>query len=275
MRQLLWPLAFADADADAADLAAKLSGVEAAPPPPTLPKLPGDLDHRLRRVLRLRPGDALTVADGEGATVAATWQEAGLRAEAAIARRTRVTPTIWLAFSPLKGDRDDWLVEKVAEIGADRLLPIRCAHGVSARDAARDAGRVSRWQALCDAAFEQCGRSHRARVEAFVEIAALPLADAAGPIAWFVGDELGGDPLLTLASSPGRPSDAVAADAWPTPPRSIGLVVGPEGGLSSAERAWLADRGARRVSFGPEVLRAETAAVVGCGLLAAGRQFRA
>ncbi len=275
MRQLLWPSAFVDAGALAAQ--EPLGAATNASEPPTLPRLPADLDHRLRRVLRLRAGDALTVADGDGATVAATWRDAGLGAEGAIARRPRVMPLIWLAFSPLKGDRDDWLVEKVSEIGADRLLPIRCAHTVSGRDVARDASRRDRWQALCDAAFEQCGRSHRARVEAVVDLAALPFADAAGPICWLVGDELGGDALLALASPAGRLADAApaTADAWPTPPRSIGLIVGPEGGLALPERAWLAERGARRVSFGPEVLRAETAAVLGCGVLAAGRHARA
>ncbi len=145
-----------------------------------------------------------------------------------------------------KGARAEWLFEHGTELGIARFRPLVFARSQSG---ARD-GRRARWERIVRAACEQCDRSHLPLVDDETELAAL-LRDRELPDARF-------------AAVPG----AVTAL---TPPgtRAALLLVGPEGGLTDAERAALAEAGFQACSLGALTLRTETAALVGAARLLA------
>lgn len=193
--------------------------------------------HHLARVLRLRPGDPLTVADGAG-----RWRPCRFAGEpepdGEVEVDERPAPPITVAFAPVKGDRPEWVVQKLTELGADRVVPFLAARSVVRWEGDRAARQVERLRRVAREAAMQC---HRAWLPEVADLATF--ADVAALAGAAMADRGGGPPSLH------RPV----------------VLVGPEGGWSDDERA------ARlpAVGLGPHVLRAETAAVAAAGVLGA------
>lgn len=203
------------------------------------PRLDEGDRHHFERVLRLAPGEALTVADGRGG-----WRPCRFGATLEIAgdvvTEPPPAPPLTIAFAVVKGERPEWTVQKLTELGVDRLVPMVTARSVVRWDAARGARHVARLRRVAREAAMQSRRSR------------LPVVE---PVTEFV--EVAARPGALLAEAGGRPP--AAGDAL--------VLVGPEGGWSEHERA----AGGAMVGLGPTVLRAETAAVVAGVLLAAFR----
>ncbi|MEL6691366.1 MAG: RsmE family RNA methyltransferase, partial [Pseudomonadota bacterium] len=145
----------------------------------------------------------------------------------------------WLLFAPIKKDRTDFIVEKAAELGAARILPVQTDFTQGERI------RQDRLQAHAVAAAEQCGGTYVPEVAPLTKLSQV-LADWPADRKLMFCDEAaeGGDLP--------RASDG-AGTSW-------AIVIGPEGGFSDAERATLRALG-HTVSLGPRILRADTAAV--------------
>ena len=204
-----------------------------------------DLDasqaNYLGNVLRLGAGAELLVFDGETGEWLARIAEAGRkRMRLAIAAKTRepeIIPDVWLAFAPVKRAQTDWLVEKATELGAARLMPVMTQRTVAERV------RIDRLESIAIEAAEQCGRT---RVPQIAEPVPLRrFVEQLDPSRHFYfADENGGEPL------------AAALNEGPAV-----MLIGPEGGFTENERAFIRGSGALPVSLGPRVLRAETAAL--------------
>lgn len=206
--------------------------------------------HYLRDVLRLGPGARLELFDGAGSAWAAEV-EAGFESLRVEARReARPTLALWLVVALAKGEKMDWVVQKATELGATALCPFSAERSVVRLDRERGGARAVRWRRIAAEAARQSGR---ADVPAVAEPASLADALASVPagFARFVFHP-GGEPLGDGPAVPG-----------------VAAVVGPEGGLTAAEVEACEAAGARRVSLGPRVLRAETAALVAAALLQA------
>jgi 16S rRNA (uracil1498-N3)-methyltransferase len=196
--------------------------------------------------LRLRAGDALRLADGDGAVGAGVVVEAG-RATAVVEvgvvdRVERPTPVVSVALAPPKGDRLSWAVQKLAEVGVDDVILLDTERSVRRWDTARAAGAVDR---LAGVAREAAMQSRRPFVMSVRGPASLADAVAAGGsvvVLWEHATE-------ELAAALGT----VAGD--------LRLVVGPEGGFSEAEVRACSERGAATASLGEGILRTETAAL--------------
>jgi 16S rRNA (uracil1498-N3)-methyltransferase len=210
--------------------------------------LRGDEARHAARVLRLRVGERLLVADGAGRVAEATAVAVGrdeVRAQVTAVRTvTPRRPALTVVVGLVKGGRLDLVVQKLTELGVERVAPALCRRSVVAWDAAKRAAARERWAAVALAAAKQ---SRRARVPEVAPVAELPDQVAASPPPRLVCWEEGGRPLAA----------ALPADA----PAALTLVVGPEGGLEAAEVAACQAAGAEPVSLGPLVLRAETAAI--------------
>jgi 16S rRNA (uracil1498-N3)-methyltransferase len=198
----------------------------------------------LRNVLRLAPGASLHVfngRDGEWRAEIEALDKRGGRATAAERLRSQTpVPSLTYAFAPLKQARLDYMVEKATEMGAGRLVPVLTQHGQVRRV------NLERLRANIVEACEQCG------------IIAVPTIEEPVALATFLGD-LGGRRLVVADEAlAGEEGDAVAALRGVEPP--LAVLVGPEGGFSAEERALFTPR-ALRVSLGPRILRADTAAV--------------
>lgn len=196
---------------------------------------PGDR-HHLERVRRLRPGDALTVGDGAG-----RWRGVAfgptLEPTGGVLSVPASPPDLTVAVALVKGERPEWAVQKLTEVGVDRIVAFAAARSVVHWDPAKAARNVVRLRTIAREAAAQCHRPWLPEVDltTFAMVAGLPGAALAHPD--------GGPPSLT------RPT----------------LLVGPEGGWSPEEEAAVPDH----VVVGIHVLRAETAAVVAGALLAA------
>lgn len=197
----------------------------------------------VKNVLRLPLGATLSLFNGRDGEWHANLAQIGKR-EAIVQTGQRIrsqtpAPTLLYAFAPLKQARLDYMVEKAAEMGAGALQPVLTQH-TQVRRINRD-----RLQANIVEACEQCG--------------ILSIPQIAEPVA--LTKFLGGldRPLIAADEAlAGETDDAVTRIRAVTPPFAV--LVGPEGGFSENERTAIVER-AVRVSLGPRVLRADTAAV--------------
>jgi 16S rRNA (uracil1498-N3)-methyltransferase len=219
---------------------------------PAAPLLTPDDAHHLLEVLRLRPGELVAAGDGSGSwspcRIAPVRRGGASRrvdpadvvtVDGPVVREPRATPEITVAFAPAKGDRPEWVVQKLTELGVDRIVPVHAARSVVRWDGERGPRAVAR---LTRVAREAAAQARRTWLPEIAQVTTL--------------DELASSGLTLRLAQPGG--------AVPT----LGPVVavGPEGGWDPDELALSAGG----VGLGPTVLRAETAAVaVGtllCGL---------
>jgi 16S rRNA (uracil1498-N3)-methyltransferase len=212
---------------------------------------PAALAHQLRRVLRLRPGDQVRVFDGSGVehTVALTLlrdAEALGTIEASTWPNSEPSLRITLAQALLPRERFELALQKGTEVGVARFVPLVTERSL-VPSAALDAGRLTRWRRIVAEAAEQSGR---VRLPELTE--PLTLAETVRQCA--------PDPCLLAWERETKCSlqTALAELARPRPAR-LTLLIGPEGGFSSAEAQAARAAGARTISLGPRILRAETA----------------
>lgn len=226
------------------------------------------------QVLRLQPGDALTLFNGQGGQWQAEVQQMGrkdvtVRLLAPLADPRNELPLhITLALGMPANERMDSLVEKATELGVAALQPLHCARAVLKLQGERADKRRAHWQGVAIAASEQSGRVRVPEV--------APVADLKawlGTLARLSGNTHT-EPACQ-SGSPGGPAGAefrgllsLAEDAQPLaglaagPARAatrITLLSGPEGGLTPDEEALARSAGFVPLSLGRRVLRADTA----------------
>lgn len=206
------------------------------------PVLPPAEGRHLDRVRRLRAGDALSVGDGAGQFRLVRFG-AVLELDGPIVASPPPRTTVTIAFALTKGDRPELVVQKLTELGVDRIVPFVAERTIVHWEPAKADRNIERFRIV---AREAAAQAHRPW-----------LPDIMGLTSY---DEVLATPGLALAEPGGSPvTPAVRA-----------LAVGPEGGWAPEEL----HRAPATVDLGPTVLRAETAAVAAGVLLAALREGR-
>lgn len=209
--------------------------------------LTGDEARHAWRVLRLRAGDDADLFDGQGGHATARVIGGGPdRVELMVLEHralTRPSKSLDLAVAMPKGERADWLVEKLAEFGVSSLIPLRAARGVSDPGAAR----VERWNRKAEAAAKQSGASF---------LLAVRPVRAPGELA----REWGRHERVLLAD-PSPQAEWLSAGIAALAGGATLALIGPEGGFTDDELRVMESAGARRVRLSATVLRIETAAV--------------
>jgi 16S rRNA (uracil1498-N3)-methyltransferase len=207
--------------------------------------LPAAQSQHLTLVLRLTPGDPVTLFNGDGRDY--TGQLVGAqRSAAAVALVTagedepQAPLRIHLGLGISKGERMDFALQKAVELGVDSVTPLFTARSVVRLDAERLGKRQGHWLGVMIAACEQSGRRRLAA-----------LAPAASLNDWLTLGHLGGILLDHRSNSP--------LSSIPAPTGDLTLLIGPEGGLSETERAAARGSGFSGVCLGPRILRTETA----------------
>ncbi len=215
---------------------------------PACPVLGDEDRHHLERVLRLRPGQMVTAADGAGAWRCCTWRAGGdLEPAGEVMAVPAPSPAVTVGFALTKGERPDWAVQKLTEVGVDRILLLTTARSVVRLDAHTAERRVQRWRRVAREAAMQSRRTVLPEV-----VGVRSLADVvAGAVG--VGDMGDGPGVAACLAEPGGGPPSLARPV---------VVVGPEGGWAPEELAL----GLPTVDLGPSVLRTESAAVA-AGLL--------
>lgn len=223
----------------------------------------GDDAHHLRTVLRLRPGDEVVVADGDGrdypGTVAA-FEEEGVRIVLLEPRPSMGEPrcSITLLQGLPKGDKMDWVVQKAAEIGITTVVPILMERSVVQLTVAKAERRVERWQRIAKAAAQQAGRGRIPVIDAVHSLrdALVRWRDKAPQ----------GLLLVPWEEERGTGIKRVLQDLAAAP-KDVAIVIGPEGGLTDDEIALCREHGAFSCTLGPRILRTETAGTVVAALV--------
>ena len=207
--------------------------------------LDGPPANYLGNVLRLGPGARVKLFDDRTGEWLAEIVEAGRKRVTLVVgsrlREREAVPDLWLLFAPIKRGRIDWLVEKATELGVARLVPVITRRTIVERL------NLDRLRAHVVEAAEQCERTALTELAEPLKLEALVVEWPAGRTLYFA-DEAGGEPL---AAAPGPAA----------------ILVGPEGGFTDEERCAIrAVPGARPITLGPRILRADTAALAAVAL---------
>lgn len=210
------------------------------------------------QVLRLQPGSAITLFNGEGGEWQANILQIGRKDVSVMigahARVDRELPcSVTLALGVPANERMDTLIEKATELGVAAIQPLMCERSVLRLSAERAQKKVAHWQAVAVAACEQCGRTRVPRIEPVRAIGEwlreMPSNDDAR---WILG--------LSDCARPVAEMPLVSAQ--------LVCLSGPEGGLTASEEAAARERAFSDVSLGSRVLRADTAPLVVLAYLA-------
>ncbi len=220
--------------------------------------LPSQAAEHVARVLRMNPGDTLTVFNGDGYDYTATLIALGKRdVTLRIDGRESVTNEsplrLTLAQGVARGEKMDLIVQKATELGVARIVPLFTERSEVKLEPSRAEKRLLHWRAVAASACEQSGRVRVPEV-----LAALPLQ------AWL--DSLADDGVQRLAL---LPEGTLRARELRFGEAGGLLVVGPEGGLGDRDIAALQDAGFAGLRLGPRILRTETAGLAALAALQA------
>jgi len=195
-------------------------------------------DHHLR-VLRIAPGAAVVACDGKGAWRLCRRTASAIEPDGLTTSSTRPVPDIAIAFALTKGEKPELVVQKLTELGVDRIVPFFAERSVVRWDEARAKKNLDRLRRV---AREAAMQSRRLTLPVVTDVASVASVGAQG----FVRADRGGDALSL---------------------RSPFVAIGPEGGWSDDERSsWPGS-----VELAATVLRAETAAIAAAAILTAQR----
>lgn len=209
----------------------------------------------LSRALRMKVGDALVLFNGRGgqypATISAIDRKAVVVASAEQEALECESPLhLQLGIAVSRGERMDWVVQKATELGVSCIAPLVSERTEVKLGAERGEKKLRHWQQIATSACEQCGRNR------------LPQILSPQSLAGWLQD-VQADLRLVLHHT------AVTRDPGPAPPRSVALLVGPEGGLSEEEIRAAEAAGFASLQLGPRVLRTETAPLAAIAILQA------
>lgn len=217
--------------------------------------LPEAVAHHLH-VVRMQPGDALTLFDGRGGQYAAVLADIGKRRASATVQahdpvEVELPYAITLAQGLPEGAKMDWIIEKAVELGVARIEPLAARRSVVRLSGERAEKRHLHWEGVIVAASEQCGRNQLAELAPVVDVGR-----------WIATPS----PAPRILLSP-RATSSLAEWARTNGPQALSLMVGPEGGFTGEEEDAAIAAGALPLSVGPRVLRTETAALAAVAML--------
>ncbi|MBJ7309695.1 16S rRNA (uracil(1498)-N(3))-methyltransferase [Rugamonas sp. CCM 8940] len=219
--------------------------------------LPEAVAHHIQ-VLRLAPGQIVTLFNGDGGEYSATLDNIAKRSVSAEvkvhhAREVELPFAVTLAQALPEASKMDWIVEKAVELGASGIVPLAAQRCVVRLSAERAEKRLAHWQGIIVSASEQSGRNRLAQ-----------LGELQDYKQWITQQDMHKRIIL----SP-RGTQPLADWARHQGPQAVTLVIGPEGGLSEDEENAALAHGALALTMGPRILRTETAGLSALAALGA------
>ncbi|NCA99359.1 MAG: 16S rRNA (uracil(1498)-N(3))-methyltransferase [Clostridia bacterium] len=221
----------------------------------------GDDARHMRTVLRMVPGDELTLCDGrrtdiQAKILALTSNVVELSLGERRANQTESPLEIWLFQGLPKSDKMDSIIQKSVELGVSRIIPVACERSVAKIEARDVARKTERWNKIAREAAKQCGRG------------LLPLVEA--PVSFREAIRLATDTDLALIPWESERDQSIRRLLTTEEPRllvlqkngqrpRVAILIGPEGGFSRAEIEHALESGLHPVTLGQRILRTETA----------------
>jgi 16S rRNA (uracil1498-N3)-methyltransferase len=220
-----------------------------------------DLKHA-GRVLRLKPGAELLIADGRGLAFSGRVVKAET-GEILVELQTALTSTesplnLVLCPSILKGEKMDLVIRQATELGVTRIAPLNTVRSIPQPGLKSDLKRLNRWRTIVRSSAAQCRRAFLPAVDSVRTLPELLQEAKQSPIIvpW---EEDQTTPLA--AFKPQEP--------YPNRGEALFLLIGPEGGFAPQEIEELKRNGAVPVNLGPRILRSDTAAAAAITLVQA------
>ena len=210
----------------------------------------GEHNH-LKRVLRLKRGDAVLVSDGKGGLSHAVILDVGND----VTRVQIVSDVAWTPESPLeitliqaipKRRKMEWILQKATELGVCRVVPATSAYSIPRLSAIQWQRKKARWEQILREAAKQ---SYRARIPVLEDV--MPLEKAMRQFKEAVSLFFTPEASLSLKA---------CLDNFPGT-NKMTLVIGPEGGFDVSESAFASDEGYQLCAMGPRIMRLETAVI--------------
>ena len=215
-------------------------------------ELPREEAQHAVKVLRLRAGDEVELLDGAGGAYAAEIARADRDGasltvrEALPCRESPVSLTLYMGLP--KAEKLELIAQKLTELGAVRLVPVVMARSVARPDGKDGDKRRERLERIALEATKQCGRGR--------------VPDMAAPVGWKDAlRDMAAHELTLIPWEEARGLRLGDVHAEKPDARDITLLIGPEGGIAPEEAHEAEAQGARLVTLGPRILRAETAAI--------------
>ncbi len=215
-------------------------------------KVEGEEVKHIRKVLRLKAGDEITVFDGLGKEIEGTIVEEGLssvviKIQNFYSLKGDSPLEVILAQSLLKGEKMDYLIQKATELGVKDIIPFLSSRSVPLLEKSRQLRRHHRWEKIAIEASKQCGRGVLPKIESLQDYSDM-LQGASSNALRLIFWEREGIPLKELL---GRSEEK----------KEIFFVIGPEGGFTQGEIDAAKRSGFIPVTLGKRILRAETASL--------------
>ena len=216
--------------------------------------LDADAAHHLARVLRLPIGSPLILFNGDGneypAEIIALDKKNVVVVISNVLTQARESPlAIHLGIAISKGERMDWVIQKATELGVTEISPLQSERVEVRLHGEREEKKLAHWRAVAISACEQCARNR------------IPVIDDVQPLFnWIENIQVDAKFVLHHRS-------VAVLDAQNAAPKSVALLIGPEGGLSEAEIGTAEQRGFQPLRLGPRVLRTETAPLAALSVL--------
>ena len=214
------------------------------------PFLEGADANHIARSLRMRVGEALTVSDSKGTDFNCVIS--GINPDRIELQVKEIKPSesepdisVTLCTCLLKGDKFESVIRHSVELGVTEIMPLLSTNCVSRPDAKSLKSKGERWQKIANEAAGQCGRGRLPTVLSTVELTDFAKTIADYDLVLFFY-EVGGEPL--------------GETMWENDTaKKIAIITGPEGGFTAKEAELLSNAGAKTISLGKRILRAETA----------------
>jgi len=215
--------------------------------------LPSEESHHLARVLRVQPGQEITLFDGQGSVADAVIESVGKSTvEARVSKRWKVPPPavqIDLIQAVPKPDRWELVLQKAVELGVSNIQPVL----TQCTEFKPNEKKMARWQKIVLNAAQQCEVRWLPKLQPLEKMdAILPQLEGYGLV--LIGSLYNGTKPFREVSLAGN--------------KRLALLIGPEGDFSQEEVEAAVAAGAVPVSFGDRILRTETAAIFGLSVLA-------
>lgn len=222
----------------------------------------GDVNH-IRKVLRMKEGDELTICDGEGLDYFCridSISEELVKCEIIDSWKSFVElPVKLYLFQGLpKADKMELIIQKAVELGVYEIVPVAMTRSIVKLDDKKAGKKIARWQGIAKSASKQSGR-------AIIPEVTMPMN---------FGESLRYAANLDAVIVPYEKSEGVAASkaiieklCSSDEIKSIGIYIGPEGGFDDREIEKLLDTGAETITLGKRILRTETAGLTALSIL--------
>ncbi len=219
----------------------------------TIPLSDEAFNHVIR-VMRKQEGDEITVFNGQGGEYLGTLtniakKSADIKIKNFIDRNNDASIKIHLIQSFSKGDKMDFTIQKATELGVSRITPFLSEHSSFKLDKEKQDKRLQHWQSIIESACEQCGLNRLPTLTQFTDIKTI-------------FDQLLPIPYLVFSPTAPHSLGSLIREIAPNT-QEIGVMIGPEGGLSDVELSRLSEeKNVHFVKVGPRILRTETAGLV-------------